>query len=383
MLISITLIQVVLANTETSYIVVYGLEHCHSCKVFLSILRKLKSDTTLNITLTLKNINDNSNLREYMKILTILGLGERPLPLMVFIHGNNVCVAYGVFNETYLLDILEGKRTNALIIGRNDKVVEKPITSKLCKEIISIINKYNIRKSYKSPSLLIITSLALSDSINPCTIYLYVLLLLISSTMGLGKAINSRKTLEIGLAFCLAVMLGYVLIGLSIINLLLLMLIPRQIFSAIAVIFGMYMILLHDKEKIIGKSRFVNLFRSLWRSARSQERLTYPIRFHFSKANTILFSICLGFLASFTILPCSAGPYIVFLGIVSGLPIHIAFPLVLYYNLLFISPLLIILILFAMGLSITKIRNFIVTKGKLLSTISGVLLISIGIYLLF
>lgn len=206
-------------------------------------------------------------------------------------------------------------------------------------------------------------SLALVDSINPCTIYLYTLLLVAASlsAIAIEKRVNKRRVIAIGLAFALAVMVGYILLGLGLLTVMASL--PRILFIVIGVGFGLWVIYsaFMGKEKIVAKGRMVKL---LPRASKN-----------------IVLSIALGLLATFTLLPCSAGPYIVFTGIASKLPLIQAIPLLLLYNTIFILPLIAVLIAVLLGISRARIRELIIKHNRTLSVVAGALLIIISIYI--
>jgi len=206
-------------------------------------------------------------------------------------------------------------------------------------------------------------SLALVDSINPCTIYLYTLLLVAASlsAIAIEKRVNKRRIIAVGLSFALAVMVGYILLGLGLLTVMASL--PRILFVVIGVGFGLWVIYsaFTGKEKVIAKGRMVKLLPKASKS--------------------IALSIALGLLATFTLLPCSAGPYIVFTGIASKLPLIHAVPLLLLYNTIFILPLIAVLIAILLGISRARIRELIIKHNRTLSIIAGTLLITISIYI--
>ncbi len=213
-------------------------------------------------------------------------------------------------------------------------------------------------EEYNTWNLLFLTiSLAAVDSINPCTIYLYILLLIAASVTGIAleKKITIRRVVSIGLAFILAVMVGYIILGLGLITVL--SMVPKLVFTAVGVGFGSWTIYsgLTGKEKVVAKRKVVKLLP------------------HASKS--VLLSILLGLLATFTLLPCSVGPYIVFTGVVSKLPLVSAAPLLLLYNIIFVLPLVAVLVAILLGISRSKIRELIIKHNRLLSIASGILLI--------
>ncbi len=211
-------------------------------------------------------------------------------------------------------------------------------------------------------ALSLTVSLSLADSVNPCTIYLYTILLIAASiaSIGVGKKVNYKRVVAVGLAFALAVLLGYLLLGLGLITFV--SSLPKIFFTAVGVGFGLWIIYsaLTGKERIAAKKSMVRLLPKA--------------------SKNIALSFALGLLATFTLLPCSAGPYIVFAGIASKLPLIQAATLLLVYNLVFISPLIIVLMAILLGVSRQNIRDFLVKHNRILSIIAGILLIAIAVY---
>jgi len=90
-----------------------------------------------------------------------------------------------------------------------------------------------------------------------------------------------------------------------------------------------------------------------------------------------------GFVVTLFLLPCTMGPYIVASGLLSELSTIKAIPWLLYYNLIFVLPMLIITLLVYFGL--TKIENVTDWKEKnikLLHLIAGACLFLVGLALL-
>ncbi len=205
-------------------------------------------------------------------------------------------------------------------------------------------------------------SLSLADSVNPCTIYLYTILLIAASiaSIGVERKVNYKRVVAVGLAFALAVWIGYLLLGLGLITFV--SSLPKIFFTAVGVGFGLWVIYsaLTGRERVAAKKSMVKLLPKA--------------------SKNILLSFALGLLATFTLLPCSAGPYIVFAGIAAKLPMIQAAILLVIYNLVFISPLIIVLMAILLGVSRQSVREFLIKYNRVLSVIAGLLLIAIALY---
>lgn len=201
-------------------------------------------------------------------------------------------------------------------------------------------------------------TLALSDSINPCTFVIYTMLLIALSV----REVSRRRLYLVGLSFVVAVYVSYYLLGVGLLYLG--SYIPLWAAGAFAVVFGAYTIItgLLEKSRVGGKSK---VRRKI-----------------FSSDATLAGSFLLGIVVSTTLLPCSAGSYLVYATIIAHASEALAFLLLGLYNLIFVLPLVIILV--AMG-SVTESKRFsqaMVRHSRELSVIAGILLIAIGVWVL-
>ncbi|AEC52595.1 hypothetical protein PNA2_1680 [Pyrococcus sp. NA2] len=201
-------------------------------------------------------------------------------------------------------------------------------------------------------------TLALIDSVNPCTFVVYTIFLIALSIKGLPK----RRLYLLGLAFIFAVYISYYTLGVGLV--LITGKIPIKWAGYLAIAFGVYTIVtgLLEKSRTVGKGKLRKLA--------------------FSTEATIVGGLLLGFVVSTTLLPCSMGPYVVYATIVSKMKL-LAYFLLALYNLIFVLPLFIIL--FAMG-SLSESKEFsraMVRHSRELSVISGILLVGLGVWILF
>jgi len=82
-------------------------------------------------------------------------------------------------------------------------------------------------------------------------------------------------------------------------------------------------------------------------------------------------------------LPCTDGPYIFALGYLSSLSKITILPYLLYYNFLFVLPLLVITILIYAGFaSIEKAAAWKERNLRILNLITGLLMIGLGIWVI-
>ncbi len=212
-----------------------------------------------------------------------------------------------------------------------------------------------IGMSYFIPQFL---SLALTDSVNPCTFAVYTLFLIALSVKGVDK----RRLYLVGLSFVIAVYISYYTLGLGLTFIA--GRIPLRWAGYFAIAFGIYTIATGIAE------------RSRTGDKRALRRKM------FSTDTTVIGALILGISVSTTLLPCSAGPYLVYAAVIARSSTTMVFLLLALYNLIFVLPLL--TILFAMG-SLRESKEFsraMVRHSAELSVIAGLLLIAIGIWLL-
>ncbi|ACS33811.1 cytochrome c biogenesis CcdA family protein [Thermococcus gammatolerans] len=201
-------------------------------------------------------------------------------------------------------------------------------------------------------------SLALTDSVNPCTFAVYTLFLIALSVKGVDK----RRLYLVGLSFVIAVYISYYTLGLGLTFIA--GRIPLRWAGYFAIAFGIYTIATGIAE------------RSRTGDKRALRRKM------FSTDTTVIGALILGISVSTTLLPCSAGPYLVYAAVIARSSTAMVFLLLALYNLIFVLPLL--TILFAMG-SLRESKEFsraMVRHSAELSVIAGLLLIAIGIWLL-
>ncbi len=201
--------------------------------------------------------------------------------------------------------------------------------------------------------------LASIDAFNPCFLTLYVIILLsvaASSTRG-G---STKKLLVVGMSFTTAVFVGYYImgIGLSVIfeN------VPRYVFPVIAFIDGAWMIYSGLRD------------RGECKVCREGERYS---------AASAAAAFALGLTATFTLLPCTAGPYLFFTSLASSYDIATRLGLLAIYNIVFILPLLIIMVALAGTVAkVEGIKEWVARNSYKVSVAGGAALIGIGIYTL-
>ena len=221
-----------------------------------------------------------------------------------------------------------------------------------------------------------ITLLALADSVNPCAIAVLTMVLVAILIQDPEKR---KKILYGGLAFVLSIYIGYLFYGLIII----------QFFKAFAEILRENSTYIYRglaiMAMIIGGLNIKNFFMY----KRGGIATEMPI-FMRPKVKKIIQKItspkgafAIGFLVTLFLLPCTIGPYIIASGLLANLGTWGALPWLLYYNLLFVLPMLIIVGLIYYGLTrVQEIEGWKDKNIKILHLIAGILLFMVGVALL-
>ncbi len=221
-----------------------------------------------------------------------------------------------------------------------------------------------------------ITFLALADSVNPCALAVLTMILM---TILMQNPEKKRRVLYAGLAFSFSVFIGYLFYGTIMIqffnsfaNLL------RQnsgiIYKGLAIL-SMILGALNIKDFFVYKRGSFATEMPIWmrpKVKRIIEKITSPLG-----------AFVIGFVVTLFLLPCTMGPYIVASGILSELGILKALPWLLYYNLIFVLPMVIISFVIYFGFTeIDRVSGWKERNIKILHLIAGILLFLVGLALL-
>jgi len=206
---------------------------------------------------------------------------------------------------------------------------------------------------------------ALADSVNPCEFA--VLILLLTAILASG---SPKRALKAGLLFSLAIFISYLLMGLGLYKALTWGNLPRfflTLIGVLAIILGLFNI----KDYFwYGKGGFLMEVPMSWRPRLKAliSRVTNPVGAFF-----------IGFLVSLFLLPCTSGPYIVILGMLSQRTYFAqAVGYLIFYNIIFILPMILITLAVYKGFSLAQAEEFRQKRLRLLHLIIGLLLIGMG-----
>ncbi len=224
-------------------------------------------------------------------------------------------------------------------------------------------------KNETNLTILAVISGAVVDSINPCAFA--VLIILLTTILATG---NRKKALKTGIAFATSIFISYMAMGLGLYKALTIGNVPHyfmNIVGVLAIVLGLFN--LKDYFNY-GGFGFVMEVPLKWRP-KMKELLTNVT----SPSGAFL----IGFLISLFLLPCTSGPYIVVLGMLSQRELFAqAFAYLVLYNLIFIAPMILITAAVFKGFDIKKAEKERKKQIEKLHLIAGIILVLMGIALL-
>lgn len=222
-----------------------------------------------------------------------------------------------------------------------------------------------------------ITVLALTDAVNPCALAVLTLVLISILTYNPEK---KKKILLGGLAFTMAVYVMYLFYGLVLIQFF------RGFIHAIsdvqyylykilaigAIILGVFHIKDFIKYKPGGFTTEMPMFLRP-KAAKIISKITSPKG-----------AFVIGILVTLFLLPCTIGPYLIASGILSYLDLLKTIPWLVYYNLLFVLPMVgVTLLIYLSYTSIEKVKEWKENNILYLHLIAGIILVLLGLAMLF
>lgn len=228
---------------------------------------------------------------------------------------------------------------------------------------------YSVDTNEFKLTLLLVVGGALVDAINPCA---FAVLIILLASMAIVK--KDKTALKGGLAFSLAVFISYFLMGLG-------------VYKALSYA-GLPLIFL----KVVG---FLAIILGFWnlKDFLAYKKYLPPLEVPFSwrpkmssfirKVTTPSGAFLVGILVSLFLLPCTSGPYLLILSMLSQKETWLrALIYLTLYNIIFVSPMVVITLLVYRGLEPEKAEEVRKRNIKRLHLIAGIILILMGGYLI-
>ena len=206
------------------------------------------------------------------------------------------------------------------------------------------------------------------DSINPCAIG--VLILMVSVIMGTGKN-STKRLLTLGGAYIFSIFATYLIAGLGLV----------YFFSAIPIVIAEYLSLAVGVLVIL--AGVLEIKDYFWYgkgfSLQIPPKAAAKIK-EMSNSNTTTVSgiMALGAFVAAVELPCTGAPYLAIITILRvdwGL---IPFFLMVLYNLVFVLPLIVILIMVAGGAKLSSVKKWKEESKGAMRLFIGLLLVALG-----
>lgn len=223
----------------------------------------------------------------------------------------------------------------------------------------------------------IIFTAAILDSINPCV--LGVLIFLITFMTKLFQSRN--KMLLGGVIYTTTVYVTYLALGLGILRLTLNTSIAGAFYWAVAII-AIVAGLLELKDYFwYGKGFSLQMFPG---AGQRLEKFTAYIAQTEGKHPAVLYGslVLIGIFVVLVELPCTGAPYLAILGLLSKGAYATALPLLLFYNLIFILPLIVIVAMAYFGTASEKLESWRKEHRGLMRLVVGLFLVFLGGYMI-
>lgn len=212
-----------------------------------------------------------------------------------------------------------------------------------------------------------VMAFAIVDSVDPCVFVLFI------SMLTSSLLVSVKHAIKIGCSFIISMYMGYTLFGLLIRYAL--PSLPRGLLALIILLYATVVGLL---ALFTGKRKSEEF---VCREDDVPCRIISKLRLHQVAFNTVTAGL-IGFIASFTLLPCSAGLYFVYNIATARYGYTLWIPLTLLYVAIFVLPLILILLGF-IGLSrVGSIYSRIVGLEKPLKILASLIMYIIALDLL-
>jgi len=219
-----------------------------------------------------------------------------------------------------------------------------------------------------STLIFMIVHWALIDSVDPCVFALFVAILISASL------ISVRHLIKVGSAFISSIFLGYLAFG-ALLRFLAGGL-PRWLLSIATLSYGLVMLVNSLRSGEVVTQLFV---------CREDElpcRIINTLKLNKISGIDVLSTVIIGFIASFTLLPCSAGLYIIYNIIMLEYGFLTWLLTSVLYVIIFETPLILILLFFAGFSKIKKVNETLMSKQKIIKIIGSLIMIAMSVYIL-
>jgi len=346
-----------LATTATTMVVFHeiGCSHCAHAEEFLESLRPFYPQ----LEILRYEIHDEGAIDLLEQLLAAYEVEMDSVPI-IFI--GDVALLGGTF---YGLE--DGPFSPRGLTS--DMALEEAIKRAIDEDAVSPLDRVSQGSSTSIAETLTIPAVLLAaaaDSVNPCTFA--VLVLLLGTLIVAGK---KGKTLQIGIAFIAAIYVSYFLMGIGIFSAIQSAGVQRPFIlavSSLAILLGLW----NMKDYFAYGRWFTIEVPQRWRPI--VKRLTASVV-------SVPGAIMVGVLDSLFLLPCSSGPYIAILALLSKTTSRVEGILyLLLYNLVFVLPLVGIMLAIHFGYTTTaRAERWRSARLGKLHLVSGAVMFLLGV----
>jgi len=335
-----------------------GCPHCEKVKPFIAQMERKHSLTVYRYEIY-RNRSSVALLNQYFDIYAV-PTGQRGIPAL-FVSDSHLVGDEPILNRFELIinealkDDELAYQTSALSTTTNNDLTEDTACSR------STGNSDCL-------SLATATTAALADSVSPCSLAVFLFLI------GVRPLVQDRRkrALKVGLAFMVSVYVTYTLFGFGLLSAIGI----AGVSSAFSLIAGLIAVLVgifYVRDYFLRAGRGSSLEVPHW----ARPLINKMIKGVTSPIGAFL----TGFVICCFELPCTGGPYLFIIGQLSNSATWLqAVPMLLYYNFLFIMPLLLISLFLYFGLfSLERAKQWNERNKRLLRLVSGLTIIALGI----
>ena len=215
------------------------------------------------------------------------------------------------------------------------------------------------------PTLITVLTTAAIDAVNPCAIG--VLILMMSVVLGGGG--SPRRLLFLGAVYIFSVFATYLIFGLGLLYIF--DTLPLVITEGLSVAIGFLVVFagILEIKDFFWYGKGWSLHIPGW-AARMIQR--------YAQRTTVLGVAFLGAFVSAVELPCTGGPYLAIITLLSQNWNPTAFLMMVLYNVVFVSPLIIMLIMVAAGVQLGSLKSWKQGARGTMRLMIGLVLIALG-----
>lgn len=326
-----------------------GCQHCAKVEAYLN-----QNPAPAGVSLEFFDIYaDHASAEQFNSEGDRLGVAitDRAIPMLITPDGQ------AVIGDTAVINYFE-----KVWFGREAKTSTSAKEPTGCK-----VGDLNCSTNNKLTWWMLVTA-AGADSVNPCEFA--ILILLMSSMLATG---DRKRALWTGIAFIATIFVSYFAMGVGLYSALATFQSTRGIFMGVGIL-AVLLGLANLKDALWYGKAFLMEVPLKWRP--KMKDLIRSISSPWGAVGVAL-------LVSLFLLPCTSGPYIVVLGMLSRSAFNWqALGWLGLYNLIFILPMAVILIATYFGVSVKRAEAWRQDRVRLFHAIAGLLLLGIGIWVL-